>query len=91
MQGHRRLARAGAALDHHDAALRLGDELELLLVDERGDLGERLVGAGHAVMDAERALGAALGRHRAGRLAHAAVEHRRQLADRLLPGAARIL
>ncbi len=37
------LAASGAALDDHQAARRLADELELPRVDERGDLAERLV------------------------------------------------
>jgi hypothetical protein len=57
VQRHGRLARARTALDHDDAARRLGDELELLLVDQRGDLRQRLVGARRAVVDPERALG----------------------------------
>ena len=78
------LAGAGAALDHDDAARRLRDQLELLLVDQRGDFGQRLVGARDAVMDAELALLAGRG-DGTRRLAHAAVEHRRDLADRLRP------
>jgi hypothetical protein len=90
VERHRRLARAGAALDHDDAAAGLRDQLELLLVDQRGDLGERLVGARDAVVHAELALGAGRG-HRARGLAHPAVEHRRDLPDRLHPRAARVL
>jgi len=85
-----RLARARATLDHDEAAARLRDQLELLLVDQRGDLGQRLLGARGAVMHAERAL---LARRddRPRRLAHAAVEDRRDLSDRLDPRAARRL
>jgi hypothetical protein len=90
VQRHGGLARAGAALDDDDAARRLGDELELLLVDQRGDLGQRLVGPRGAVVDAERALGAG-GGGGARCLAHAAVQDRRELTDRLHPGAARVL
>jgi hypothetical protein len=57
MQGDRGLARSRAALDEHDARVRLGDEAELLAVDERGDLLEVLVRARARglVVDAELA------------------------------------
>ena len=90
VQRDRGLAAARAALDHDDAAARLRDQLELLLVDQRRDLGERLVSAHRAVVHAELALRAA-GRDRARGLAHAAVEHGRELTDRLHPAAARVL
>src|SRR4051794_3251827 len=57
VERHGGLARARAALDHDQAARRRGDELELRGIDERGDLGEVLVGARHrAGVDAERAV-----------------------------------
>ena len=50
------LARAGASLQHHQPALRAGDEPELDRVDERGDLGQVLVRAQRSArVHAERA------------------------------------
>src|SRR5688572_7654662 len=43
MQANRRLAAAGAALDHDQAGVGLRDELELTRIDERGDLAQVLV------------------------------------------------
>src|SRR5690606_20026707 len=97
------LAGAGAALDDHQAGRRPGDELELLAVDEGGDLRQVLVGAqDRAVVDAEApapavaaaapAAGYRAGRRgrRARRLAVAALEGGHRAAGRLAPAAARV-
>jgi hypothetical protein len=49
VQRDRGLAAARAALDDHHATVWLADQLELVAVDERGDLGQVLVGAAHEV------------------------------------------
>lgn len=51
VQGDGGLAGARAPLEDHDAAVRRGDELELLRVDEGGDLLEVLVLAERLVVD----------------------------------------
>ena len=54
MQPDRGLAAAGAALNHDQARVRPGDELELARIDERGDLAQVLV-LGRFVAEAEPA------------------------------------
>jgi hypothetical protein len=92
MQGDGGLAGAGATLNHDDAARRLRDEIELLFVDQRGDLGQAFVGAHRgAVMNAELAFDGGRGRRGARGFAHAAVKHGRERADRFDPAARRVL
>ena len=77
------LARAGATLDQHDPGLGPGDQLELLLVDQRGDLLQALVGPAEIlVVDAE-----STSRHAHGRSA-ATGQGRSVLLRQLLPGPA---
>ena len=51
VQRHGRLARAGRAADHDEARGRLGDQLELLGIDETRDVGQALVGAAAVALE----------------------------------------
>ncbi len=89
------LAAPGAALDEDQAARRRGDEVELLAIDERGDLGEVLVGARHRPgVDAEPLLLSPRGhRRRPGRPRGdplPALQHGPDVAGGLVPLAARV-
>jgi hypothetical protein len=81
-----RLAGARAALDQHDAGVRLGDQVELLLVDERGDLLEVLVGARLVVVAVDAELTGGDPR----RAADAALEQGLRRADGVVPAAAAV-
>ena len=60
MQRHRRLSGARAALDHHDAAGGVADDLVLLALDRFHD-GAHVAGAGLVHCSAQRRLGADAG------------------------------
>ena len=95
MQRDGGFARAGAALNDDDAAVRMRDQLELFFIDEGGNFGQRFVGADRtATVHAEFSLGILdvfLRHHRGARCgALTAMQHRRELADRFDPLAARI-